>query len=288
MNTHRLLPWLGLFLALLPAGVAAREVNSGEALHLTVGQKDFLWLEPILVTVRLESKRLDRLPAVPGKGTVNLRFEIQPPLKPRPKAMPLPLEAQAAEARASSRLYDLSEWFIFPAAGTWTVRAILDSSNGTLDSQSFTFSVRRPDKGTAEQGPVDRIHHTPWSNYEANAFCGDTFDLVKRWPTSRLARYCHYWNGRHLQQKKEYAKALDSYRTVVEKYPDFVLADAAAYGMVECLLALKKPEEAQKVNDELLRRCQKQAARAKVGGATVVQCLAQEATQRLQRELARK
>jgi hypothetical protein len=33
-------------------------------------------------------------------------------------------------------------------------------------------------------------------------FCGDTFDLVEKWPSSKLARYSRYWSGRYLQTVK--------------------------------------------------------------------------------------
>jgi TolA-binding protein len=102
--------------------------------------------------------------------------------------------------------------------------------------------VRRP--GDAERNPVARLHHLPWSNYVTDKFCGDTFDLVKQWPKSKLARYAHYWSGLHLQHTKEYDKAIASFRTVLADYPDFVLAPDADLGIVECLVAQKRLAEA--------------------------------------------
>lgn len=81
---------------------------------------------------------------------------------------------------------------------------------------------------------VARVHHIPWSNYETNAFRGDTFDVVKKWPDSKPAKYCHYWNGRYSQNKKEHDKAIASFRTVIEKYPDLPLAADARRALAEC------------------------------------------------------
>jgi hypothetical protein len=262
---------------------ADRPATDREALQLRAGQKEFLCLEPILVHVYLPGKNGPGLPAVPGEAkTGKLRFEVEPAVKPRPRAKALPLEAQASETSIQSRLYDLSEWFLFPdKGGTWKVRAVFEHNQSTLRSEAVTITIRKPGKDDPEQQPVARIHHTPWSNYETNAFCGDTFDLVKRWPDSRLAKYCHYWNGRHLQHKKEYAKALANYR-MAEKYADFALADHAAYGVVECLVAQKKLAEAQKYNAALRQRLAGQK-----GSQGAVQQLAQQMSQRLDRELAR-
>src|SRR5262249_42688097 len=143
------------------------------------------------------------------------------------------------------------EWFAFPdQGGPWTVRATFEAKGEPvkLVSAPITVMLRKPLPKEAEYEPMARLHHMPWSNYDTNAFCGDTFDLVQKWPTSRFAPHCHYRNGRHLQLKKEYDKAIASYRTVVEKYPDFALAADAEYGIVECLVAQKKLSEAQKRN----------------------------------------
>jgi hypothetical protein len=255
---------LGLALGLLATVAGAdRPATPKEALHLTAAQQEFLWQEQILVGVRLDSKQSYGLPAALAEGkTGTLRFEFDPAVKPRPKAKALPLEAQTSESKIQGRLYDLSEWFLLPDKGTWKVRAVFEHNGTTLRSEAVTVSIRKPGKDDPENQPVGRIHHTPWCNYQDNAFCGDTFDLVKRWPTSRLAKYCHYWNGRHLQVKKEYAKAQASYQTVLDKYPDFALADHATYGLVECLVAQKKFPEAQKVNTALRQRLAKRTARA--------------------------
>jgi hypothetical protein len=232
--------------------------------------------------VSLDSKCDLGLPAAPGQGkTGSLRFEVDPAVKARPKGIALPLEAQATAANIQARLYDLSEWFPFPDKGTWKVRAVVEHGGKTLRSAPITVTMRKPAKDDTEQQPVGRIHHTPWSNYEANAFCGDTFDLVKSWPSSRLAKYCHYWNGRHLQHKKDYAKAQASYQTVVDKYPSFVLADHAAYGVVECLVAQKKFADARKHSTALQKRLD-----ARKSSRTAVRQLVRELSERLDRELA--
>src|SRR5262249_61453957 len=116
---------------------------------------------------------------------------------------------------------------------------------GHLPWAPVKFTTRKVAKGARKEQPVARIHHTPWCTYATEKFCGDTFDLVKTWPNSRLAKYCHYWNGRYSQNKNEHDKAIASFRTVIEKYPGFALADDAEYGIVECLVAQKKLQEAR-------------------------------------------
>jgi hypothetical protein len=267
-------------LALLTVGSVVSAEKSGKAkgtIALSAGQKEYLRLEPILVTARLRSESIPGLPAGPGKALGALRFQIEPAVKERPKGKPLPLEAKAAKGAAQVRLYDLTEWFQFPDTGSFTVRAVLEHKGGSLTSEPITFTIRRPGKGDAEAGPVDRIHHTPWSNYDTNAFCGDTFDVVKRWPKSKLARYCHYWNGRYSQHKKEYAKALASYRVVVERFPDFPLAEHAAYGIAECLRAQDKKDDARKHLVALRDKLKQRAAKGAEKGRTVVQQLVDEA-----------
>jgi hypothetical protein len=257
---------------------------------LTAGQKEFLRLEPILVTVRLESGRLAGIPPAPGKSKQGaLRFEIEPAVKLRPGAKPLPLEGQTADANVTTRNYDLFECFAFPEqGGPWTVRAVFEHRTVKMTSASIAITISRPGKDDAEQQPMARLHHTPWSNYTTNAFCGDTFDLVQRWPKSRFVKYCHYWNGRYFQHKKEYDKAIASFRIVIEKYPDFVLADASAFGIVECLCAQKKLQEAQKHNTALRQKIKERAVKAglKPGtGRTSVERLAQDMGLRLTRDL---
>jgi hypothetical protein len=233
-------PYLGsaalaaLFLVcLLPA---RGDVPPGErgALKVTGVQKDYLTHEPILVKASLETADPKwRLPAGPGKnarGTIH--FEVTPPVKERAGARALAFEP--AQSSGSMRVYDLLECLQFPAEGTFTVYLVLEQGGGRLKSNPMTITIHRPAKGDPEQGPVDRLHHLPWSNYIENAFCGDTFDLVKSWPKSRLAKYAHFWNGLHSQNKKEYDKAIASFRLVVTSYPDFVLAEPARRAIVQC------------------------------------------------------
>src|SRR5262249_28156849 len=137
--------------------------------------------------------------------------------------------------------------------GSWTVKAVVENNGITFESAPLKVSIARPAKGAKEQSAVDRLHHLPWSNYTTNAFCGDCFDLVKQWPDSRLARYAHYWNGVFHQNKKEYDKAIASYRTAA-KYAGFVLADHADLGVIQCLVAQKNTAEAARQNEALSRR----------------------------------
>lgn len=291
MRTRHMFLFLAVSLSLLVGTVGSaddKRIGSREALHLTIGQKDFLRLEPILATVRVESDRVEGLPPAPGehKQLGTLRFEIEPAVKLRKGAKPLPLEGTADAPLAQSRDFDLFEWFEFPEVGSWTVRAVVEHKGATLTSPTVKFVITKPGKDDPEQPAMARIHHTPWSNYDTDAFCGDTFDLVQKWPESRYAKYCHYWNGRYSQNKKEYEKAIASFRIVVDKYPDFALADDADYGIVECLCAQKKFQEAEKYNTALRQRLKERKARAGIGsGQTMVQGLAHAMSHRLNREL---
>jgi hypothetical protein len=228
--------------ALLAAHGTTRgdEAPQGQrALVLSAAQADHLTSEPIVVTVQFSGKSAT-LPASLDKGP--LQFQITPVVKLRKGAKPLPLEDRVDSA--PMRRYDLLEWYQFPPEGTFKVHAVVNDGGAKVTSQAVTISIRRPGKQDAEWGPVDRLHHVPWSNYATDCFCGDTFDVVKRWPESKLARYCHYYNGLFSQHKKEYDKALASFKMVTEKNPDFVFADSANYGIAECLTAQGKRAEA--------------------------------------------
>ena len=219
--------------------------ESGRAsLTLTTEQKEFLTFEPILVKIRLKSPN-SHLPIQVGdaKGKIILRFDIQPPVKTRPGAKPLPLESQRPDAQV--RIVDLLEWYQFPGEGKFRVEAMLEQGGEKLNSATTQIELRRPGKDDLEWGPVDRLHHMPWSNYIADAFCGDTFDVVKRWPKSRLTPYCTYYNGLHHLHKKEYDQAIASLQTVVKHYPKFVLTPDAQWAIAECLRAQGKLSEAE-------------------------------------------
>ena len=209
---------------LLWTGISGAEepANSTVGLRLAASQKEFLTLEPILVTVEGKSA----LPASPGKSLV---FQITPAVKERKGAKPLPSEGKTEGKQ--NRLYDLLEWYQFPAEGKFTIQAKAD---GKFISAPLTITIRKPDKKDPEWGPVDRLHHIPWSNYIIDCFCGDTQDVVKRWPESKLAKYCHYYNGMFHQHKKEYDKAIASFTLAAERYPGFELIDAARTGIREC------------------------------------------------------
>jgi hypothetical protein len=210
-----LLLWTGF-------GTAEEPAQFTVGLRLAANQKEFLTVEPILVTVEGKSA----LPASPGKSLV---FQITPPVKERKGARPLPSEAKTNGKQ--SRLYDLLEWYQFPAEGKFIIQAKAD---GKVVSAPLTITIRRPDKKDSEWGPVDRLHHIPWSNYITDCFCGDTQDVVKRWPESKFAKYCHYYNGMFHQHKKDYDKAIASFTLAAERYPGFELIDAARTGIREC------------------------------------------------------
>lgn len=254
---------------LLASGQLAR---GEESLNLAGNQSELLRVEPILVTLQLDSDEFRALPSAPGKSdAVELRFEIEPAVKPRSGAKPLPLEAAANDAR--TRDYDLLEWYQFPGEGKFTVRAVLEQDGVKLTSKPIKFSINSPSKDDVELPPVARIHHPPWCNYGVNKFCGDTFDLVNRWPDSRLAKYCHYWNGRFLQNNNEYEKAIESFELAAKQGPKFALSDDADFGIVECLTALGKSDEAEKHKAGLLKKYSRKT------GPTAITRLAQTASE---------
>ncbi|MDR3635779.1 MAG: hypothetical protein P4L84_18400 [Isosphaeraceae bacterium] len=225
----------GCLLVLLGAGAEGGEPPS---LRLEGGQSEYLRLEPILLTLKVEGAPGAALPPAPGgegpSAASALRFEVEPPVKPRPAAKPLPGEAATANQTLASRTYDLLEWFQFPDHGEFTVRAVYEHGGDRVVSAPLTLRIASPKQGDADFDAVARVHHIPWSNYETNAFCGDTFDVVQKWPASKLAKYCHYWNGRYSQNKKEYEKAIASYRIVLDKYPGCPLAGDARRALAEC------------------------------------------------------
>ena len=234
MNSPRPTTILGaaVILAAFTAGATADDAG----LTLSAGQKEWLQVEPILVTVAADTPGLD-VPAVPGGDDASngFRFEITPAVKPRDGARPLPGEPRGPAAR--SRVFDLLEWFEFPADGTFAVRAVAVSGGKRFASAPLTIVIRKPTGDEVE--PVARIHHLPWTNYETEAYCGDTFDVVKRWPDSRIAAYCRYWNGRHSQKKKDYDNAVASYEDLITRHPDFPLVADARRALDECRQARK-------------------------------------------------
>lgn len=237
MNVRRACLGIGIGIACLlsPAVDPASGADGKDGLKLSAAQTEFLRQEPILVTLRAEGDAAATgLPAAVGGESAarSLRFEVEPAVKPRKGAKPLPEEARTESAAA--RKYDLLEWFEFPGSGTFTVRAVYESAGARFASAPVTVTLRTPKAGDPDADAVARIHHVPWSNYETNAFCGDTADVVKRWPESKLARYCHYWNGRYAQNQKDYARAIASYESLIAKYPDFALVDDARRGIEEC------------------------------------------------------
>jgi hypothetical protein len=219
--------------------VAAQAGDDMQRITVTSSQTEFLRNEPILIGLRVEGGTATNLPAAPdGEGAATgLRFEVEPKVNLRKGAKPLPGEARVAAS--PSRTYDLLEWFEFPESGTFTVRAVYESGSTRLTSAPVRVTIQNPKIGDAEFDAVARIHHVPWSNYETNAYCGDTADVVKRWPASKLARYCQYWNGRYAQHQKDYAKAIASYEEVIANYPGCLLAEDARRGLEECRKGLK-------------------------------------------------
>lgn len=236
MRTRNMRLGLGAGCLLVLLGWSAR--GDDPALRLSAGQSEYLRLEPILVVLKVEGVPGAALPAAPGSEAQSaasaLRFEVEPAVKPRPDAKPLPGEAATANKAVAARTYDLLEWFQFPGQGEFTVRAVYEHAGNRVVSAPLTLRIRAPKQGDADFDAVARLHHIPWSNYETNAFCGDTFDVVQKWPESKLAKYCHYWNGRYSQNKKEYDKAIASYRIVVDRYPGLPLAEDARRALAEC------------------------------------------------------
>src|SRR5262245_507193 len=101
-----------LFLAaalILGVGFAG-EAASG--LTVTASQKEFLALEPILVTVTRTDNAISGLSASAGVKD-GIQFDIRPAVKPRPNGKPLPQEALVADVAAKQRVIDLLEWYQF-------------------------------------------------------------------------------------------------------------------------------------------------------------------------------
>ena len=69
MRNPRIVLSLSMAVAVLAANAAVvaddKSVQSDEALLLISGQKEFLRIEPILVTARIQSERFDRVPPGP-------------------------------------------------------------------------------------------------------------------------------------------------------------------------------------------------------------------------------
>lgn len=227
-------------LCLIVGSASAAPDKNKQLITIKSDRTEFLRQEPILITLRVEGETATSLPAgLEGESaSTALRFEIVPGVKPRKGARPLPGE-RAVES-SKTRVYDLLEWFEFPESGRFTVRAVYENGGNPISSATLSFAISAPKKGDPQFDAVARIHHIPWSNYETNAYCGDTFDVVKRWPESKLAPYCHYWNGRYSQEKQEYEKAIASYSELVAKYPGFPLTDDARRAVEVCRRASKK------------------------------------------------
>ena len=235
--------WFAALALLFIAGPRVSADEPAPGVILVVPQKEYQTLEPILVVIQAP-KGLASLPTSLDEKAP-LRIEISPPVKPRKGAKPLPVEAKVDKAQA--RIYDLLEWYQFPNEGTFTLRAIVQNGTQSATSASATITLRQPVKGDFERTAVERLHHLPWSNYCTDCFCGDTFDVVKNWPKSRFVPYCHYWNGIFSQYKKEHDKAAASFRLLLDQHPTFVLADHAAIGLAESLIAQNQRDEALKV-----------------------------------------
>ncbi len=230
--------WVGSTLICLLA-LTARADTHKQLLTLTPAESTYLSKEPILITLRIEGETARNLPVAleSASPSTALRFEIEPPVKPRKGANPLP--AELAKAISQSRIYDLLEWFEFPESGEFTVQAVYENSGNPITSATIPLTIRAPKNGDANAEAVARIHHVPWSNYATNAYCGDTADVVKRWPESKLARYCMFWNGQYTQQQKDFTKAIAIYEELIAKYPNFILARDAKAEIEECRWAMK-------------------------------------------------
>ena len=102
-----------------------------------------------------------------------------------------------------------------------------------------------------------------------------------------MAKYCHYWNGRFLQQNEQYEEAIASYETVVKNYPDLALADDADFGIVECLYAQGKLALAQEHNTKIQTKYQDsvKTSSTKYDMQTAVQQLSQDMEERFNRAL---
>src|SRR5262245_26003383 len=131
---------LTLFPSLAAALAADEPAKAENALGLSCDQKEFLTHEPMLVALKLDGKEFAGLPAAVG-GKSALSFEIKPALKPRAGAKPLPVEASTKGSK--SRLYDLLEWYQFPAQGSFTIRAVLEEKGKRAASPELKITIRK-------------------------------------------------------------------------------------------------------------------------------------------------
>jgi hypothetical protein len=214
--------------------VIAPARSESPSLRLKAARADLLVGEPayLLVTAAGEARVL------PASADGDLRFVLDRPQSERKRP------AAASATLPSPAEYDLLESYSLTQPGEYTVRAVLKTPAGTLESNPVTLRIDAPSTSD-DKAALDRLHHFPWSNYVADKFCGDTFDLVAKWPDSRYAPYARYFCGRYLQTHDDLDGAIAAYRALIEKHPSMALADDAAYQIAATLRAQKKDAESR-------------------------------------------
>ncbi|MDI6739677.1 MAG: tol-pal system protein YbgF, partial [Candidatus Edwardsbacteria bacterium] len=91
-------------------------------------------------------------------------------------------------------------------------------------------------------------------------------EFLKQHPAHSLADNARYWIGECLYAQKQFATALDEFRTTVSDYPGQDKEPAARYKTGLCLMELGRRDEARKAWEELIRRFPK-APEAKLAGS---------------------
>ncbi len=109
-------------------------------------------------------------------------------------------------------------------------------------------------KDPTEQEILEKaIEHQRWDEYD-DALASYQL-LIKQFPKSPYVPEALYAMGLIYQTKKDFTKAVATFRRLGEEYPDHATASSATYIRAMLLSReLKDPDEALKAFEELLRR----------------------------------
>ncbi len=217
-------------------------------IEITIDQKEFMQGEPQLLTVKLSEDLVEKktvLPRALFKKT-NLTLIFAEPVEPMQKP-----EDQAIVAIPKQDFYKgiaaylINNYFNTHTPATYTLKAVLKTPEGSIESKAITYTVHAADSSLEEEA-FGRLHHFPWANYVSNKYCGDTFDLVHRWPESRLAKYCDYYSGRFLLEQRDYNGALEKFENVITQNEPFALTSDTEVQIAVCLMNIGEKDKAKK------------------------------------------
>ncbi len=221
-------------------------------IQLKLDREDLWQGEPMLVTVSLNGADKDLLPRLATPGS-SLSFHFNTEMI-KPGILDNPDTAREGEIQVGNVVlynvldcYSCSDDF----AGSLQLRAELAYEGKVIKSDIVSLQISRPPEGD-EREAFQRLHHFPWANYYTSKYCGDTFDLVARWPESRYVKYCHYYSGCYLQNAGEWSQAIDEFKALL-RFPAFALSPEALYQLGVCYLKLGQQEAAREQFDYLLK-----------------------------------